>query len=52
MIGQTISHYKILILEGPFTFTSTFPGIGTGGLSIGGSGIVQLDVAAGLMITL
>ena len=36
----------------PFTFTSAFLGIGTGGLSIGGSGIAQFDLAAGLMITI
>lgn len=36
----------------PFTFTSAFLGIGTGGLSIGGSGIVQFDLAAGVVITL
>ena len=36
----------------PMTFTSAFLGIGTGGLSIGGSGIVQLDLVAGLIITI
>ena len=46
---------KIGIMVGgdlPITFTSAFLGIGTGGLSIGGSGITQLDLAAGLMISL
>jgi len=38
--------------ELPFTFTSTFVGIGTGGVSLGGSGILQLDLAAGLMIAI
>jgi hypothetical protein len=36
----------------PFTFTNTFLGIGTGGVSLGGSGVVQLDVAAGVMISI
>ena len=36
----------------PYSFTSAFLGIGTGGLSVGGSGIAQFDVAAGLVITL
>ena len=48
-------HEKIgFMLAGqmPWTFTDAFLGIGTGGLSIGGSGIVQFDLAAGLMITL
>jgi hypothetical protein len=36
----------------PFTFTSGFLGIGTGGLSVGGTGIVQFDVSAGLMINI
>lgn len=36
----------------PFTFTNAFLGIGGGGVSVGGTGIVQFDVAAGLMITL
>jgi len=36
----------------PYTFTDAFLGIGTGGLSIGGSGIAQFDLVVGLMITL
>ena len=36
----------------PFSFTSAFLGIGTGGLSVGGSGIAQFDLGAGLIITL
>lgn len=36
----------------PFTFTSGFLGIGTGGLSVGGTGNVQFDVSAGLMINI
>ena len=35
----------------PFAFTGAFLGIGTGGVSVGGTGIGQFDVAAGLMIT-
>jgi len=38
--------------EMPWTFTNAFLGIGTGGLSIGGSGIIQFDIAAGLIISL
>jgi len=34
----------------PYTFTSAFLGVGTGGLSLGGYGIVQFDVVAGLII--
>ena len=34
----------------PYTFTDAFLGIGTGGVSIGGYGIVQFDVVAGLII--
>lgn len=36
----------------PFTFTNTFLGIGTGGMSIGGTGIIQLDLVAGLIIAI
>jgi hypothetical protein len=36
----------------PFSFTGAFLGIGTGGVSVGGTGIAQFDVAAGLIITL
>ena len=36
----------------PFTFTDAFLGIGTGGMSIGGTGIVQLDLVAGLIIAI
>jgi hypothetical protein len=36
----------------PISFTGAFVGFGTGGLSVGGYGITQLDVAAGLIITL
>ena len=36
----------------PFTFTNAFLGIGTGGMSIGGTGIVQLDLVAGLIIAI
>ena len=36
----------------PVTFTSAFLGIGTGGLSIGGTGIFQFDLTAGLIITI
>jgi hypothetical protein len=36
----------------PFSFTGAFVGIGTGGVSLGGTGIAQFDVAAGLIITL
>jgi hypothetical protein len=36
----------------PLSFTDTFVGIGTGGVSLGGSGITQFDLTAGLMITL
>lgn len=36
----------------PFTFTDAFVGIGTGGMSFGGTGIVQMDVVGGLIITL
>jgi len=38
--------------EMPWTFTDAFLGIGTGGLSVGGSGIVQFDLVAGVMIML
>ena len=34
----------------PFTFTDAFVGVGTGGMSLGGTGIVQFDVVAGLII--
>jgi hypothetical protein len=36
----------------PYTFTDAFIGIGTGGLSLGGYGIAQFDVLAGLIIML
>ena len=36
----------------PFTFTDAFLGIGTGGMSVGGTGIVQFDVVAGVMINI
>ena len=36
----------------PISFTGAFVGFGTGGLSLGGYGITQFDVAAGLIITL
>jgi len=36
----------------PFTFTSTWLGVGTGGASLGGTGILQLDVTAGVMIAI
>ena len=36
----------------PYTFTDTFVGIGTGGFSLGGYGIAQFDVLAGLIIML
>ena len=36
----------------PFTFTDAFLGLGTGGLSVGGTGIVQFDLGAGLVIAL
>jgi len=36
----------------PFTFTSTFVGVGTGGVSLGGSGVLQLDLAAGLIVAI
>lgn len=36
----------------PWTFTDAFLGIGTGGLSVGGTGIVQFDVVGGVMIML
>jgi len=36
----------------PFSFTGAFVGVGTGGVSLGGTGIAQFDVAAGLVITL
>ena len=34
------------------SFTDAFAGIGTGGVSIGGTGITQFDLVAGLIITL
>jgi hypothetical protein len=34
------------------SFTDAFAGIGTGGVSIGGTGITQFDLLAGLIITL
>ncbi len=34
------------------SFTNAFAGIGTGGVSIGGTGITQFDLLAGLIITL
>jgi len=48
-------HPKIgLLLAGnaAVSFTDAFLGIGTGGLSLGGSGIWQFDLTAGLMLTL
>jgi hypothetical protein len=36
----------------PYTFTDAFLGIGTGGLSLGGYGIIQFDVVAGLIIAI
>ena len=36
--------------EMPFTFTSAFFGAGSGGLTIGGTGIFQFDVTVGLTI--
>lgn len=36
----------------PFSFTGAFVGVGTGGVSIGGTGIAQFDVTGGLVITL
>jgi hypothetical protein len=36
----------------PFSFTGAFVGVGTGGVSIGGTGIAQFDVVGGLVITL
>jgi hypothetical protein len=36
----------------PFTITDSFLGIGTGGLSLGGTGIAQFDLTAGLVIRL
>ena len=36
----------------PFTFTGAFVGVGTGGVSVGGTGIAQFDVTGGLVITL
>ena len=36
----------------PWTFTDAFLGIGTGGLSVGGSGIVQFDVIGGLIVNI
>lgn len=36
----------------PFSFTGAFVGVGGGGVSIGGTGIAQFDVGAGLIITL
>lgn len=36
----------------PFTFTDAFLGIGTGGMSLGGTGIIQLDLVAGLIIAI
>jgi hypothetical protein len=36
----------------PFSFTGAFVGVGTGGVSVGGTGIAQADVTAGLIITL
>jgi hypothetical protein len=36
----------------PWTFTDAFLGIGTGGLSFGGTGVIQLDVVGGLIIAL
>jgi len=36
----------------PISFTNAFVGVGMGGLSIGGSGIVQFDLAAGIILSL
>ena len=36
----------------PFSFTDAFVGVGTGGVSMGGTGIAQFDVTGGLVITL
>lgn len=36
----------------PFSFTGAFVGVGTGGVSVGGTGIAQFDVTGGLIITL
>jgi hypothetical protein len=36
----------------PFSFTGAFVGVGTGGVSVGGTGIAQFDVTAGLVLTL
>jgi len=36
----------------PLSFTDAFVGVGTGGMSIGGTGIVQFDVVGGIIITL
>lgn len=36
----------------PLTFTSGFVGVGTGGVSIGGTGIAQLDVSGGIFLML
>ena len=34
----------------PFTFTSTYIGVGTGGATVGGTGIAQFDVSGGLFL--
>jgi hypothetical protein len=36
----------------PISFTGGYVGFGTGGLSVGGTGITQFDVTGGLVITL
>ena len=36
----------------PLTFTDAFVGVGTGGMSFGGTGITQFDVVGGLVIAL
>ena len=36
----------------PFTILDSFIGIGTGGVSLGGTGIAQFDLTAGLIISL
>jgi opacity protein-like surface antigen len=36
----------------PLSFTDAFVGVGTGGVSLGGTGITQFDVTGGLVITL
>ena len=36
----------------PFTFTDAFLGIGTGGMSFGGTGIVQMDLVGGVIVCL